>query len=121
MVFAWFWLQATGRAGRPVSFEEVRSMPYISRIIGDVPALFVWYSVHRALQEQRTGGVADIDFSKPVLWHLDLVLPPLLVRRGVLSCVVTVERLMMLPAGGGRRGCCGRGQPCGICCCHDHT
>ncbi len=53
-------------------------MPYVTRIITDVPAQYIWWTVHCLMQQRH--GIVDMDFSAPIMWHLDLVSPSLLVR-----------------------------------------
>ncbi len=76
MVVVW---QPPAAATPPVvPFEEMRSMPYVTRAITDVPAQFVWWNIHCQIQQRHS--LLDVDFSAPIMWHLDLVSPPLLVR-----------------------------------------
>ncbi len=53
-------------------------MPYITRVIGDVPALYIWWTVHTAMLSRQSTGEADL--SSPIMWHIDLISAPLLVR-----------------------------------------
>ena len=53
-------------------------MPHISLALPDAAALFVWWSGH--IGARAPGDGADLDFSAPVLWHVEVVGPPLMVR-----------------------------------------